>query len=309
MRRGIISDSLEGKEKALEVTVMRHKFARRIIFVLVLLLSVSLCFAEASAQRKRSKRSRRVTNPVTVTPVAEPQQPGSEPQIISTADQQATGQNDASDASGQAQKKSQRTSRPRPLPQQENEDDSMRRTVNDLTNQVTKLSEKLSQMESQQRTLVDLERLSRAEQRAENLRAQLRDVQEKEANLQARKEQLEIELKPENINISGATFGSTRPEEVRETRRRLLENEKNRVQTQLDLMTTSKQRLESAIQSADQEVDRLRKRIDEANEGQPTTNSNATENTTENADDTEGTSTTNPPSTNTPQPSSTPPQP
>lgn len=284
---------------------MRHQFARPVIFALALLLSVSLCFNEASAQRKRNKRSRRLTNPVVVMPVAEPQQPATEPQIISTADQQASDQSNASDTSGQPQNNSRRTNRTRAVPPQESNEDSMRRTVNDLSTQVTKLSEKLSQMESQQRTLVDLERLSRAEQRAETMRAQLRDVQEKEANLQARREQVDFDLQPENIERSVATYGTTHPEEARDARRRSLESEKTRVQAQLDLMTTSRQRLESAIASADLEVEKLRKRIDEANEGQPATNT--TENSTENAGDTEGTSTT--PATNTPPPSSNPPQP
>ena len=286
---------------------MRHKFARSLTFALALLLSLSLCFAEASAQRKRNKRSRRITNPVVVRPVAEPTQPGSEPQIISTADQQASAPDNASDTSGQSQNNSRRTNRSRTVPQPESDEDSMRRTVNDLSNQVTKLSEKLSQMESQQRTLVDLERLSRAEQRAETMRAQLREVQEKEANLQARREQIDFDLKPENIERSVATYGSTHPEEARDARRHALESEKSRVQAQLDLMTTSRQRLESAIASADLEVEKLRKRIDEANEGQSATNTNSTDNTTENAGDTEGTSTT--PATNTPPPSSNPPQP
>ena len=160
-------------------------------------------------------------------------------------------------------------------------------------------------MESQQRTLVDLERLSRAEQRAETMRAQLRDVQEKEANLEARREQVDFDLRPENIERSVATYGSTHPEEARDARRHGLESEKTRVQAQLDLMTTSRQRFESAIASADLEVEKVRKRIDEANEGQPATNT--TENSTESTGDTEGTSTT--PATNTPPPSSNPPQP
>src|SRR5436305_4261181 len=269
MRRGIISDNLLRERKSAGGFVMRHQFARPVIFAIALLLSVSLCFDEASAQRKRNKRSRRITNPVAVTPVAEPQQPMTEPQIISTADQQASEQNNASETSGQPQNNSRRTNRNRAVPQQESNEDSMRRTVNDLSTQVTNLSEKLSQMESQQRTLVDLERLSRAEQRAETMRAQLRDVQEKEANLEARREQVDFDLKPENIERSVATYGSTHPEDARDARRRSLESEKTRVQAQLDLMATSRQRLESAITSADQEVEKLRKRIDEANEGQP----------------------------------------
>src|SRR5437763_9804397 len=175
--------------------------------------------------------------------------------MIRTAGQQANEQNHASDTGGQTPSNFRRTNRNRAVPQQENDEDSMRRTVNDLTNQVTKLSEKLTQMESQQRTLVDLERLSRAEQRAETMRAQLRDVQEKEANLQARREQIDFDLKPENIERSVATYGSTHPEEARDARRHGLESEKTSVPAQLDLMATSRQRLESAIASADQEVD------------------------------------------------------
>lgn len=279
---------------------MRSQLVRRMMFVLALVLSVSLCFEEAGAQRRRNKRSRRLTNPVAITPVPEPAQSGGEPQVISTADQQASEPDNTPDTSGQTQT-SRRTNRNRATTvPQESQEDSMRRTVNELSSQVTKLSEKLSQMESQQRTLVDLERLSRADQRAETLRAQLRDVQEKEANLQARKEQLEYDLKPDNIERSVATFGTTHPEEARDARRRSLENEKSRVQTQLDLMVTSRQRLETAIATADQEADRLRKRIDEANEGQqPATNTNPTDTT----NDTDGTST-DTPSPNTPPPSS-----
>src|SRR3954471_8090352 len=93
---------------------MRHKFVRRMTFALVLLFSVSLCFNEAGAQRKRNKRSRRVTNPVAVTPITEPMQPTTEPQIISTADQQANEQGNAPDTSGQPQNTSRRTNRNRP---------------------------------------------------------------------------------------------------------------------------------------------------------------------------------------------------
>jgi chromosome segregation ATPase len=284
---------------------MRHQFIRPLTLALVLLLSISLCFDEALAQRKRNKRSRRITNPIVVTPVSTPTTSATEPQIISTADQQASDQASTSETSGQVPNNSRRTNRKSATPEPESDADSMRRTVNDLTNQVTKLSDKLSQMESQQRTLVDLERLSRAEQRAEALRTQLRDVQEKESNLQGRKEQIDFDLKPENIERSVAAYGSTHPEEARDARRRALENEKSRTQAQLDLMTTSRQRLETAITSADLEVEKLRKRIDDANEGQPPTNTNPTEN----SNDTEDVPANTTPTTNTPPPSSTPPQP
>src|SRR5918911_171966 len=214
--------------------VMRRQFTRRIIFVLAILLSVALCLDEASAQRKRTKRSRRVTNPVSIVPVAPPTQT-TEPQIISTADQQASGADNTSDVSGQLPSNTRRKSA-RSRATDASDEESVQRTVNELTTQVNKLTDKLTQMEQQQRTLVDLERLSRAEQRAEGLRTQLRDVQEKEGTLQARMEQLNYDLKPENIERSVSGYGSTPPQEAREARRHALESEKTRTQAQLDLL-------------------------------------------------------------------------
>ena len=43
---------------------------------------------------------------------------------------------------------------------------SMKKTIQTLSNQVDKLTDKLNQMEESQRSMVDLERLSRAEQRS-----------------------------------------------------------------------------------------------------------------------------------------------
>jgi hypothetical protein len=136
--------------------------------------------------------------------------------------------------------------------------------VDKLSAQVSALNEKLSLMEQQQRTLVDLERLTRAEARAETLRAQLRDVQTKEAEMQQRLEQLDYELQPSVIERTLAVTGSTRPEELRELRRRQLENEKGRAQAQLNQLTTSRARLETAIANADAEADRIRARVDAA---------------------------------------------
>lgn len=274
---------------------MRRQITRRIMIAFVVLLALGLCLDEASAQRRRTRRSRRVTNPVVTQPVMPATVPATqtiEPQIISTADQQAAEQGNASDISGQVPATSRRTNnRKRAVAEPETDEDAVRRTVNDLSNQVNKLSDKLSQMEENQRTLVDMERLSRAEQRAEALRTQLRDVVEKEGMLQARLEQIEFNLKPENIERSVTTYGSTHPEEARDARRNMLESDKVRTRTQLELYATSRQRLETAIINADLEVDKLRRRIEEATE--PPTKLKTTD-TDANADDTEGTSTTRP---------------
>ena len=85
----------------------------------------------------------------------------------------------------------------------------------------------------------------------EKLRAQLIDVQAKEEGLRARVQQLDESLKPENIERSLAGVGSTKPEELREARRRQLTVERENVLAQLRIVETSRQRLETAIANAE----------------------------------------------------------
>ena len=92
---------------------------------------------------------------------------------------------------------------------------------------------------------------SSAAESLEKLRAQLLEVQAKEESLRVRAEQLEESLKPENIERSLAGIGSTKPEELREARRRQLTIERDSVQAQLRLLETSRQRLETAISNAE----------------------------------------------------------
>jgi hypothetical protein len=92
---------------------------------------------------------------------------------------------------------------------------------------------------------------SSAAESVEKLRAQLLEVQGKEEALRARAQQLDESLKPENIERSLAGIGSTRPEELRESRRRQLTIERDGVQAQLKILETSRQRLETAILNAE----------------------------------------------------------
>jgi uncharacterized protein YlxW (UPF0749 family) len=93
-----------------------------------------------------------------------------------------------------------------------------------------------------------------AAQTAEDLRARLRDVQAQESELQLHVQQLDWDLKPENIERYFAAVGTTRPEELREQRRRQLQSEKDRADAQLNQLATSRARLEAAISSADAEA-------------------------------------------------------
>lgn len=90
-----------------------------------------------------------------------------------------------------------------------------------------------------------------AAEEAENLRLQLLDLQAQEDSLRARGAQLDEALKPENIERSLAGVGSTRPEELRETRRKQLQIERDGVTAQLQILEASRVRLEAAIRDAD----------------------------------------------------------
>jgi hypothetical protein len=89
------------------------------------------------------------------------------------------------------------------------------------------------------------------EETATNLRLKLMDIQVTEVELQLRLQQLDEAIKPENIEHALAGIGSTRPEDLREQRRRLLTIERDSVVARLRLLNQSRSRLESAIANAE----------------------------------------------------------
>jgi hypothetical protein len=103
--------------------------------------------------------------------------------------------------------------------------------------------------------------LTRAEERAEILRKQLIELIEKETQFKMRLAQLEEDMRPENIERTLSTYGTTRTVEIRETRRRVLENEKRGVESLLQITSQSRLRLEEDVRQADQLVSKLRQRL------------------------------------------------
>ncbi|MDQ3684665.1 MAG: hypothetical protein M3430_03575 [Acidobacteriota bacterium] len=242
--------------------MMQFQLARRAVMAAMAFAVVCLCCVpdDVQAQRRRNRQSRRVTNPVRTQRAPRPTPPVStqnlpDPAVVSTSEESA-----AESVNPQNRATTSRTTRANRT--SENDSETLRRTVNELSGQVTKLSEDLGQMREQQRALVNLERLTRAEQRAESLRSQLRDVTDKEFALQERAAQIEDELRSENIERRAALIGTLRPAELREQIQRTLERERERVRAQVQLLTTSRTRLEGAVGSADTEVERIRALID-----------------------------------------------
>lgn len=94
------------------------------------------------------------------------------------------------------------------------------------------------------------ESMSAAEE-VDRIKWQLLELQGKQEELKSRAAQLEEALKPENIERSLAGVGSTRPEDLRETRRRQLTIERDSVLAQLKILETSRSRLEATLADAE----------------------------------------------------------
>src|SRR5690349_673779 len=241
---------------------MPFRIRNYIKFFVAAVLAVSCCLIEADAQTKKKRTRRTTTKTVAAKPVITnpPIAPATETapatgdvKIISTADPNADPAQSPDPAPTTAPaKKAQSDST-------SNED--MKKTINDLSTQVDRLNNKLSDMTEDDRYHLDMERLTRAEQRSEQLRMQLLDTESKMADIEVKLEQIEYAIKPENIERSTQGYGSVRPEEARETRRRQLENERTRLRSQFKILETSKSRLEVASTSADNEVDQLRAKL------------------------------------------------
>lgn len=115
--------------------------------------------------------------------------------------------------------------------------------------------------EKQNRIAVYLDLLTRAEQRAETLRKELLDRIEKEASLKGRLAQIDEEIRPESIERALNPIGSTRSVELRDTRRRVLDNERRGLDSLLNQTAQSRVRLEDDVRQADSLVSKLRQRI------------------------------------------------
>ena len=222
---------------------MSSKLIRRLVVVIIAVCLIGVVLVDSSAQRRRKKtRARRPSTPRITNPAIY------EPSANDNANNNSNSSSEATTTSDNS-----------------NEDPQAKR-IRDLSSQVNQLTDKINSMEQSQRTLVDLERLSRAEQRSADLWKQLRDVEAQQSDLQARIEEIDYNLRPENIDRAVAGFGSMRPEELREQRKKSLENEKLRIQKQLDQLAANHARLETAIAGADADIERLHKRLDAADQ-------------------------------------------
>jgi hypothetical protein len=151
-----------------------------------------------------------------------------------------------------------------------NEMGLLRKSVQTLNLRLREISDKVvapgssqsgSQYDRTNRLSLSLEILTKAEQRAEAMRKELLDRIEREATLRSRLAQNDEEIRPESIERALNPIGSTRTVELRDTRRRVLENERRGFESLLVQISQSRVRLEDDVRQADALVTRLRQRI------------------------------------------------
>jgi len=231
--------------------------ATKILLAIVLVLGVSLVGAGAQKKKKRTRRTTKpaAPKPVITNPAIAPStttDANGDVKIISTADQ---GEVEPADPK-----------RPKSSTNTAESKEEIQQTITTLSNQVNKLNDRLSSMQEDDRYQLDMERLTKAEQRAEQIRSQLIDTQARLADLESKLDQVEYNLKPENIELVTQGMGTVHPEEARNARKRQLENEKSRLVAQLKILETSKNRLETSVANADMEVDSLRAKLNQRRE-------------------------------------------
>jgi hypothetical protein len=137
--------------------------------------------------------------------------------------------------------------------------------INNLNERLSKLEQEKKQPydERQRGVLLNLDILTRAEQRSEALRKQLFDMIEKENTIQGRLDQIDIDIRPENIDrVTVQLGGSLRPEEVRDNRRKSLETERRNLQSMLTQLQSTHASVESALTRSDQLVEKLRTKLE-----------------------------------------------
>lgn len=141
--------------------------------------------------------------------------------------------------------------------------EQMRTLIKQLTSENEHLRNKIAELERRLKNQSIRDRMTQEEQRAENLEEQLFSIAKEEANLQAQLDEVNEQLRPENIQQL-PVLGSTRPEEVREATRRKLSNQQSRIQAQLQLLQQSRTRLHSSISVTDMLIQNLRSQMQAA---------------------------------------------
>jgi hypothetical protein len=116
--------------------------------------------------------------------------------------------------------------------------------------------------QKQKRLSLNLDILTKAEQRGESLRKQSFELIEKENAVRTKLDQIEIDLRPESIDRQIAFAGSLRPEDLRAARKKSLEAERTNQQNLLLEIQRTRTAVEANVLKSDILVERLRAKLE-----------------------------------------------
>lgn len=142
---------------------------------------------------------------------------------------------------------------------------SISRSVQSLNRSMQAFVEKFEKVgginfsEKQQRLVLAMEFLVRAEERLATLQRNQIELVEKQGTTRSRLAQVERDLFPQSIDRSVAFEGTTRTEEVRESRRTTLQNERSSLQSLMNQINSNLSETSEAVRDAQSLVQRLRK--------------------------------------------------
>ena len=136
--------------------------------------------------------------------------------------------------------------------------------IKTLNDRIKKLeaTQKADKDEKQKRLLLNLDILTRAEQRSESLRKQLFEMIEKENSVKTRLDQIEIEIRPEAIERALQLNGSMKPEEVRENRRKSLDAERRNLQSLIAEIQSTRYNINLNLQKSEVMVEKIRVKLE-----------------------------------------------
>ena len=167
-------------------------------------------------------------------------------------------------SSAAAQETARNSSAPAQAAPKNDDIDQLRKTVRQLGAEVSRLKAENAKLEKYRQVDYLREQLLKEEHRVETLQKELGDIGARETSLQNRLDEIEPQLRPDQIEQARAGVGSMRPEEDREAMKQRLTNEKRRIQTQLDQLQQNRVRIQSSISSAEASIITLRQRLKDA---------------------------------------------
>lgn len=141
--------------------------------------------------------------------------------------------------------------------------DKLRGRIAQLSSEVDRMRAEIAKLDKYRQIDYTRDQMTKEEDRIRALQKELLELSARETPLRKRLDEIESQQQPERIERSLAGVGSTKPEEERDAISRRLSNEKRQIQTQLETIQSSRTRIQSLINNAEESVGRLRKRLAE----------------------------------------------